>query len=101
MSDSLNDLIVVFGFGMIIVTFTFGAMYAVSTIQENTPSAMPDLSDITETPHPTELGITEVIVKDCRGNIRSVSILDERTGDYRHYISDNMTNSDCYETGNT
>lgn len=44
-------------------------------------------------PQPEEsmgVGITDVVVKDHNGNIRSVSFLDCHTGEYRIYTSDNM-----------
>jgi len=50
--------------------------------------------DESQCPQPEEqmgVSITDVVVKDRAGNIRSVSFLDCNTGEYRTYTSDNMS----------
>jgi len=71
-----------FTIGFVLCVIGICCMIA-AVLPNNAPSGEPVPQD--------ELGITEVVVQDENLNIRSVAILDERTGKYRYYNSENLS----------
>ena len=75
--------------GIIIIALC-GTCYLLGEIWEDAPSAVPNI--VTTPYHANDsVSITEVVVLDKNDNIRSIHILDERTGKYHNYTSKNLT----------